>query len=149
MTQEGATPLCEISFFACNFLTSPVVRPPSATSHFLTSPVAPHPPSATCHLLTLLCSPFSNVSVFDKTALALSLGKLFCNWFLFAANLKIVENNNTQPLAGTNSTFHCNSLLISTRHFNAVKLCLLTIKIDLYTGHFARTVFMMISNDQI
>ncbi len=125
----------------------------SGTSHFLhlifeISSGTP-PPSSTSHLLTLQCSPFSNVSVFDKTELAHSLGKLFCNWFLFAANLKVVENNNTQPLAGTNSTFHCNSLLISTRHFNAVELCLMTLKIDLCTGHFERTVFMMISNDQI
>ncbi len=75
--------------------------------------------------------------------------KLFSTWFLFAANLKIVEDDNTQPLAGTNSTFHSNSPLKSTRHFNDVKLCLLTLKIDLYTGHFERIVFMMISNDQI
>ncbi len=133
LTQKGATPLWDISFFASHFLRSPLECPPSSTSH----------------LLTLQCSPFSNVSVFDKTELAHSLGKLFCALILFEASIKIVENNNTQPLAGTNSTFHCNSLLISTRHFNAVKLCLLTIKIDLYTGHFERTVFMMISNDQI
>ncbi len=133
LTQQGATSLWDNPFFASHFLRSPVERPPSSTSH----------------LLTLQCSPFSNVSVFDKTELAHSLGRLVCNWFLFAANLKIAENNNTQPLAGTNSTFLCNSLLISTRHFNAVKLCLLTIKIDLYTRHFARTLFMMISNDQI
>ncbi len=107
------------------------------------------PPSSTYHLLTLQCFPFSNVLVFDKTELAQSLGKLFCAWSILAANLKIVENNNAQPLAGTNSTCHCNSLFISTRHFNAVKLCLLTIKIDLYTGHVAMIVFMMISNNQI
>ncbi len=78
-----------------------------------------------------------------------SLVKLFCTLFLFAANLKIVEDDNAQPLAGTNSTFLSYSLLISKRHLNAVKLCLLTLKIDLYIGHFERTVFMMISTNQI
>ncbi len=78
-----------------------------------------------------------------------SLGKLFYTWFLFSANLKIVEDYKAQPFSGTNSTIHSNSLLISTRHFNVVKLCLLTIKIDLYTGHFERIFFMMISNNQI
>ncbi len=78
-----------------------------------------------------------------------SLGKLFCTWFLFGVSLKIVEDDNAQLLAGTNSTLHRNSPLISTRYFNAVKLCLLTIKIDLYTGKFAKKVFVMISNDQI
>ncbi len=31
-----------------------------------------------------------------------SLGKSFCAWFLFATNLKIVEDDNAQPLDGTN-----------------------------------------------
>ncbi len=78
-----------------------------------------------------------------------SLGKLFYALFSFAANLKIVNDYKAQPFSGTNATFHCNSPFISTRHFNAVKLCLLTLKIDLHTGHFARTVVMMMSNDQI
>ncbi len=31
------------------------------------------------------------------------LGKLFCTWFSSSVNLKIVEDDNVQPLAGTNS----------------------------------------------